>query len=72
MVEIGGLVLYAFHAVFGNADVMAMIFSWTILLTFIYAGIEIYRFTKDQEGEKWVHFQMCLTGTFFGEFLGSF
>lgn len=47
MVEIGGLVLYAFHAVFGNADVMAMIFSWTILLTFIYAGIEIYRFTKD-------------------------
>lgn len=46
MVEIGGLVVYAFQTVFGNPDVMAIIISWSMLLVFLFSGIEIYRRSK--------------------------
>lgn len=41
--EIGGLVLYGMKIVFGNPDVMAILISFAIFITFVFTGIAIYR-----------------------------
>lgn len=44
--EIGGIMLDAFKTVFGNPDIMAIIISFSILLTFFIAILEMYRKSK--------------------------
>lgn len=40
--EIGGLVAYAFKAIFGNPDVMGLILTWSIIVTLGLVAFKIY------------------------------
>lgn len=44
--RIGGIIREALKVVFGNPDVMVVIFSFTIVMTLILVAMEVYQKTR--------------------------
>lgn len=46
MVDVGGIVLDSFRIVFGNADIMFIILTWSIFLAIALTSIAIYQYIR--------------------------